>query len=184
MPPKQPITLSEDSVDTIIDYVRFGEQTMVKIMKKLILLAIVPVFLLACGNSEEELLNLNESSQDENSSLNSNSNNNSNNNNSDTFVTSILGKYECHEYDEEGKNDWHYVTISQVNNSTLKWSNRAGVSWTLYLTEDKTKLDVGRDSPYFKDGHREVTVVWERGQILGLMGPGNELYRKLYRKSS
>ena len=98
--------------------------------------------------------------------------------NFNTSVPLILGNYECHKYDAEGKNDWHYVTISKVNDTTLKWSNRACVSWTLSLTEDKAKLDVGSDCPYFKDGHKQVTIVWERGQVSGLTGPWDELYSK------
>jgi hypothetical protein len=94
------------------------------------------------------------------------------------LIPLLLGNYECHKYDAEGKNDYHYVTISKVNDTTLKWSNRAGVSWMLSLIDDKTKLDVGNDCPYFKDGHKQVTVVWEGSQVSGLVGPFDELYSK------
>jgi len=81
-------------------------------------------------------------------------------------------------YGKGGKNDWHYVTISKVNETTLKWTNRAGVSWTLAATSDKTKLNVGNDCPYFKDGHKQVTVVWKGEQVSGLRSPSDELYEK------
>jgi hypothetical protein len=48
----------------------------------------------------------------------------------------LLGNYENHLYDKGGKNDWHYVTINKADDTTLKWSNRAGVSWTLTTTPD------------------------------------------------
>ncbi len=91
---------------------------------------------------------------------------------------SLLGNYENHLYDNGGKNDWHYVTISQVDDSTLKWTNRAGVSWTLTMTSEKTKLNVGEDCPYFQEGYKQATVVWKGDQVSGLLGPWNELYQK------
>ena len=96
----------------------------------------------------------------------------------DTATKVIVGNYECHLYDNGGKNDWHYVTISQINGSTLKWANRAGVSWTLTETSDKTKLDVGKDCPYFKDGYQQATVVWVSSHVTGILGPSDELYEK------
>ncbi len=96
-----------------------------------------------------------------------------------TTVSSLLGNYENHLYDDKGgKNNWHYVTISQVDDSTLKWENRAGVSWTLTTTSDKTTLDVGTDCPYFQQGYQQATVVWNGTQVSELMGPGNEPYQK------
>jgi hypothetical protein len=103
----------------------------------------------------------------------------------DNFNTSIpllLGQYEYEAYegrmDEPESRKNYYVTISQVNDTTLKWSNNDGVSWMLFLTDDKTKLDVGSDCPYFKDGYKQATVVWEGGQVSGLISPFQELYSK------
>ena len=94
------------------------------------------------------------------------------------LVKSILGNYENHLYDDGGKNDWHYVTISQIDDTTLEWRNRAGIAWTLKTTQNKKILDVGRDCPYFSEGHTSVKVVWDGDQVSGLIGPGNELYEK------
>ena len=92
-------------------------------------------------------------------------------------IISIVGDYECHLFDNtSNKNDWHYVTISKVNNSTLRWTNRAGVSWTLTTIPDKTKLTVGSDCPYFNSGYTQVTVVWDGDRVSGLTGPSNEIY--------
>jgi hypothetical protein len=79
---------------------------------------------------------------------------------SPTVDDAILGQYECHLYDQGGKNDWHYVTVSKANETTLNWANRAGVSWTLTITSDKTKLNVGQECPYynFDDGQSKNTV--------------------------
>lgn len=93
------------------------------------------------------------------------------------IVNSLIpGDYECHLFDKGGKNDWHYVTVSKVNDTTLRWTNRAGVAWTLGATSDKTKLNVGHDCPYFKDGHTHVTVVWKDNQVSALLGPWDEPY--------
>ena len=100
-------------------------------------------------------------------------------------IAFIIGNYECHLYDNGGKNDWHYVTIREVSEGTFKWINRAGVSWILKTTFDKTKLEVGQDCPYynFNDGtrqmqYRQATVVWAGSQVSGILGPWNELYEK------
>ena len=92
-------------------------------------------------------------------------------------ISPIVGDYENHTYDgTPNKNDWHYVTISKVNDTTLKWTNRAGASWTLTTTDDKRKLAVGNDCPYFASGHTQVTVFWEGNRVTGLTGPGDDLY--------
>ena len=46
-------------------------------------------------------------------------------------AASLVGLYECHQYDGGGKNDWHYVTISEEAPGRFNWRNRAGVSWSL-----------------------------------------------------
>ena len=87
----------------------------------------------------------------------------------ETLLNEILGNYENHQYNgTSGKNDWHYVTISKVNDTTLEWTNRAGVSWKLTTTPDKTKLNLGEDFPYRKEGPKQVTVVWEGDKVSGL----------------
>jgi hypothetical protein len=101
------------------------------------------------------------------------------------YPNSILGKYECHLYDKKGKNDWHYVTVTKVDDNTLLWSNRAGVSWSLKLTSDHSKLDVSQKCPYynFDDGtsktkYTQGTLVWEGDKVTGILGPWDELYNK------
>ena len=49
----------------------------------------------------------------------------------DNAPVSLAGQYECHLYDRGGKNDWHYVTISQEAPGRFLWRNRAGASWGL-----------------------------------------------------
>ncbi|MEM9164810.1 MAG: hypothetical protein AAGC54_17305, partial [Cyanobacteria bacterium P01_F01_bin.4] len=93
-------------------------------------------------------------------------------------IALCLGEYENHLYDQGGKNDWHYVTITQdpANPNALRWTNRAGVSWTLTPTTHQTILSVGQDCPYHAQGYTQAMVKWSNGQVVGLMGPGNELY--------
>lgn len=86
----------------------------------------------------------------------------------------LVGDFENHDYDEQGKNDWHYVSISYNHfEDNYTWSNRAGVSWTLYPTERSHVLRVGEDCPYFKDGY-EISEVNQ----MGVYGPGMEFYSK------
>ena len=98
-----------------------------------------------------------------------------------TSVQHLIGNYENHLYDKDGKNDWHYVTISKIDESTLRWKNRAGISWTLKIIEDKEILKVGDDCPYFSEGHTTVKVVWNKDgdKVLKLLGPFDEPYDKL-----
>jgi hypothetical protein len=100
-------------------------------------------------------------------------------------IEEIVGSYECHKYDSGGKNDWHYVTVTKIDNSTLKWTNRANVSWTLTLTADKDILNVGDKCPFyhFNDGkqqtnYTEAAIVRNGSKVTGIMGPWNELYSK------
>lgn len=95
-------------------------------------------------------------------------------------LNGILGKYECHEYDgTPNKNDYHYVTVSRVSDVELEWTTRGGVKWKLTATPDRTKLSVGPESPYFKDGYYTVAeVVWDGGRVSGIYGPGHELFQK------
>lgn len=99
--------------------------------------------------------------------------------------SSIVGTYQCHKYDNGGKNDWHYVTVSKVDDKTYKWTNKANVSWTLTATADKNTFDVGKECPYFNfnDGKQQTqytkaTVVRDGDKVTGIMGPWNELYGK------
>jgi hypothetical protein len=61
----------------------------------------------------------------------------------------ISGEYVVDGYDNN-KNDWHYVTIKKNRLSGYRWTNRAGVSWSLTeRADDPEHLDVGEDCPYF-----------------------------------
>lgn len=113
-------------------------------------------------------------------SLSSNSAVNADGNTANQMLMSeIVGAYENHTYDgTNNKNNWHYVTISKVNDTTLEWKNKAGVSWLLTTTPDKTKLNLGEDSPYYKDA-KQTSVIWEEGRVTGL-----EFMGELYQKSS
>lgn len=102
------------------------------------------------------------------------------------LAAAVLGSYECHKYDNTAtKNDWHYVTITKVNDMTFKWTNRAGVSWTLKTTSENTMLDVGQECPYydFDDGtsktrYTQATLVWNGDEVSGILGPWDELYER------
>ena len=87
-----------------------------------------------------------------------------------------IGTYECHKYDgTNNKNDWHYVTI-KAEGSQLRWSNRAGVSWMLTQRADGN-LDVGKECPYYKNGHTVCQVVRNSaGSVTSLLGPWGEPY--------
>ena len=81
-----------------------------------------------------------------------------------------LGEYER----EAGPfNNWHYVTISQnPKNGVYKWTNRAGITWSLYRSGPNS-LRVGEDCPYFKSGYTTA-----RFDKQGIVGPGKQFYAK------
>ena len=72
-------------------------------------------------------------------------------------------------------NDWHYVTISQDKDGVYKWTNRAGVTWTLYHESDDNTLRVGDDCPYYISPYNYRTATFNE---TGIVGPytGLEFY--------
>lgn len=85
------------------------------------------------------------------------------------------GKYVCNQYDDADKNDWHYVTISyNAASKCYKWTNRAGVTWSLYPRGKNDSLEVGTDCPYYNDGHTEAAFTKE-----GVYGPWKEFYDRV-----
>ena len=101
-------------------------------------------------------------------------------------ASKLYGEYENHEYDNGGKNDWHYVTLSMSPSGTgITWTNRAGVSWT--LTPGSTPgdgvgsdLGVKADCPYFHEDYATARVDWDQhGRVVRVMGPGGEWYDRV-----
>ena len=65
----------------------------------------------------------------------------------------VEGDYVIDGYDNN-KNDWHYVSIKKNRLGGYRWTNRAGVEWTLTeRMDDPDHLDVGTDCPYYESGH-------------------------------
>jgi hypothetical protein len=92
----------------------------------------------------------------------------------------LLGKFENHHHDGSPvKGDYHYVIITRLDANTLLWTNRAGVSWTLSETADRSILNIGTDNPYngSEFEYSQSTVIYNaNGSILGITGPTGELY--------
>ncbi len=84
----------------------------------------------------------------------------------------LLGKY----IREPAQNTWHTGTISE-SNSNFKWTNEAGVSWTLIPNLDNNQLLLTDDCPYYEDGRREFTLKVEGNSLEGFYFQ-NELYVK------
>lgn len=94
----------------------------------------------------------------------------------DLITSNLVGRYENHQYDDGGKNDWHYVELV-VEDGRLYWRNRGGVSWTLLAAEDPSRITVGTDCIYYSKGYRSMVVEWtDDGQVRRILGPGNEWY--------
>jgi hypothetical protein len=91
----------------------------------------------------------------------------------------VSGDYVIDGYDNN-KNDWHFVKIEMTGSGVYRWSNRAGVSWTLNeRADDPDHLDVGEDCPYYKSGHTVAKLRRDaKGNVTGIQGPGNEWYLK------
>jgi len=91
----------------------------------------------------------------------------------------ILGIYENREYVGTGnKTAWRHVTISKINDTTLQWKNKAGVSWQLAMTPDKTTLKLGEDCPHYATV-KQLRVIWKDGRVAALRFRG-----RLFEKSS
>lgn len=97
----------------------------------------------------------------------------------------VEGNYECKLYDDEGKNDWHFVELRRspaIEAPTLTWSNRAGVAWTLTPSLDESgtsKLLVATDCPYFDDGYQVCEILRDdTGRVVGMLGPHEEIYSR------
>ncbi|MCA9717709.1 MAG: hypothetical protein H6713_25740 [Myxococcales bacterium] len=90
----------------------------------------------------------------------------------------LAGAYECHRHDFSAqKNDWHYITITALDERRYLWTNSAGVSWTLSRTDDPSRLEVGQDYPYKE--HRTLTVVrGDDDEIVAVIGPYEERYER------
>eukprot|EP00111_Clytia_hemisphaerica_P016629 TCONS_00049309-protein len=86
-----------------------------------------------------------------------------------------IGTFENLQYVKgAGKNDWHYVTITySAASKSYSWSNRAGISWSLYPTSKSGELRVGQDCPYYSTGHTIANFTAD-----GVYGPWNELYSR------
>jgi hypothetical protein len=64
------------------------------------------------------------------------------------------------------QNDWHAGTITQEGGA-LRWTNQAGVGWSLTPDLANQKLITGTDNPYYQQGWREFELVVEGGRIVG-----------------
>jgi hypothetical protein len=93
----------------------------------------------------------------------------------------IVGSYENQLYDDDGKNCYHYVTISRVDASTLLWENSCPYSWTLTATDDPSVYAIGPDSPYYDSPSNEDMMVLfaADGSVLFITGPGLEPYDRV-----
>ena len=47
------------------------------------------------------------------------------------------------------KAPWQYAEVSVTRKGCYRWENEAGETWRMDRTENKSKLRLGRDSPYF-----------------------------------
>jgi hypothetical protein len=69
-------------------------------------------------------------------------------------VDDVLGTYERLPVE----NEYHTGRISQTANGSLKWTNNAGVSWSLRPDLAAGKLKIGRDNPYADQGFVDFTL--------------------------
>ena len=80
-------------------------------------------------------------------------------------------------------NFWHYVHIAKIEEKVYKWTNAAGVHWSLTFQEETDSKNflyaVGKECPYYKDGYTTATLHFKTSQGTLLDGPSNEDYVKL-----
>lgn len=68
---------------------------------------------------------------------------------SDDIDTKWLGRYEYRPVE----NDWHVGTITRGPGHTLKWTNRANVSWKLSFDGRHKVMGTGSDNPYHNEDY-------------------------------
>jgi hypothetical protein len=90
----------------------------------------------------------------------------------------LIGLYENLLYDGFGKNDWHYVTIEEVDGK-LMWSNRANFKWELILG-DYGKLTTGEGRVYHGKDQREVSVDFDELGDIKALDFLSEPYEKVF----
>ena len=97
----------------------------------------------------------------------------------------VVGDFIINGY-ENNKNDWHFVKVSVLDEAagTFRWTNRAGVKWTLTKTESPDILEVGDDCPYFSSGYTEAELKFKDGKVFAIAGPWGEIYTKLKVKAA
>lgn len=75
------------------------------------------------------------------------------------------------------------ITISPITRAMVKWSEGGewGMSWSLALTPDATKLDVSRQTTWYQNyGYLKADVFSDaKGNVTGIMGPQNTLYTRV-----
>eukprot|EP01064_Diplonema_japonicum_P021312 TRINITY_DN3084_c0_g1_i1.p1 TRINITY_DN3084_c0_g1~~TRINITY_DN3084_c0_g1_i1.p1 ORF type:complete len:481 (+),score=115.41 TRINITY_DN3084_c0_g1_i1:59-1501(+) len=111
-----------------------------------------------------------------------------------TFLSLLPAKkYECVKYNNSSKkDDWHYVTITAAGIDPVRpslrrftWTNRLGVEWYLYETQDPFIFEVDEKCCYFKEGHTKVhIIIGKDGGIESLKGPWEDDYMAVNEFSS
>ena len=96
------------------------------------------------------------------------------------FISGVIGFYDIDHglfpIGGDDHADWHQVEIIWVQSEGhFTWETKAGVRWNLTPmtlrgltagghgaggTWDITRLSVGQDSPFYKDGHHYATIEW------------------------
>jgi hypothetical protein len=89
-------------------------------------------------------------------------------------VEMLLGEYRH----DPVQNNWHIGTIT-VQGTVMRWTNKAGVSWTLTLDSANQRLLTGTENPYYGQGQREFTLIVSNGQVRGFKFGGGTYVRQV-----
>ena len=73
------------------------------------------------------------------------------------------------------QNNYHEGRITWDELMGLRWTNNAGVSWSLALDPSGNFLETGEENPYLKDGQTRFELLWSGPTVQGFRF-GNELY--------
>ena len=87
-------------------------------------------------------------------------------------IASLLGTYRH----SPAQTDWHTGNIER-DGSKLRWTNFAGVSWTLTPDFASDRLETGRDNPLFKKGIREFKLIRDHGDVIGFQFGRDSYFR-------
>ncbi|MEK7316427.1 MAG: VCBS repeat-containing protein [Candidatus Eisenbacteria bacterium] len=88
-------------------------------------------------------------------------------------LESIVGNYR----QEPVQNDWHIGAIT-ADGGGFRWTNKAGLSWSLTPDLANNRLLTGTENPYYSGGSREFKLIVKDANVTGFSFNGGNYMRQ------